>query len=132
VSIIGNQALLEDTKPSPKPSPNTSEKPSITITIHPNTVDDRSENLDNDENSDVHANKDNPQPSTPPTQDDIIVPPACVVCKETSKLRALHKCNIQGCDNLLHASCSSQKDEIVCDNHQIPTTDPKPTDPPSN
>jgi hypothetical protein len=129
VSIIGNQALLEDTKPSPKPSPNTSEKPSITITNHPNTVDNPSENLDFDENSDV--NKDNPQPSTPPTQDDIIVPPVCVVCKETSKLRALHKCNIQGCDNLVHASCSSQKDEIVCDNHQIPTTDPKPTDPPS-
>jgi hypothetical protein len=61
---------------------------------------------------------------------DIIVIPGCVACTDTSKLRTLHKYTKEVCENLIHTSCSVEKHEYVCTKHQIPTTAPKPPDPP--
>jgi hypothetical protein len=96
------------------------------------TVDDLSHKSDSD-----HDIPDQPQnilhpekPTSNHNRTDIIVFPGCVACSDTSKLRTLHKCTKEGCENLFHSNYSVDKNEYICTKLQIPTTAPTPNTPP--
>jgi hypothetical protein len=116
---------MEDPKKSEKTS-------SITINTDSKIIDDPS-HISDSENGPPNQPQNILLPEKPtsnPDVSDIIVIPGCVACTDTSKLRTLHKCTKDGCENLIHTRCSVDMHEFVCPKHQIPTTAPKPPDPP--